>query len=66
VGLYAGDQPQGACFTIHLLCHSSWIGGVYNCRHVHATLAGTPAMAADLTDHCWSIDELFGNRSQLK
>jgi hypothetical protein len=31
---------------------------------VHATLAGTPAMAADLTDHRWSIEELIRYRCQ--
>jgi len=36
-----------------------WTGCVYNFCHVHATLDGTPAMAADLTDHVWSIDELI-------
>jgi hypothetical protein len=36
-----------------------WTGCVYNFCHVHATLEGTPAMAADLTDHVWSIDELL-------
>jgi hypothetical protein len=41
-----------------------WTGGVYNFCHVHATLAGTPAMAADLTDHIWSIDELIRYRCQ--
>jgi hypothetical protein len=39
-----------------------WTGGVYNFCHVHATLAGTPAMAADLTDHVWSIEELIRYR----
>jgi hypothetical protein len=39
-----------------------WTGCVYNCGHVHATVAGTPAMAADLTDHVWSIDELIRYR----
>lgn len=39
-----------------------WTGCVYNFCHVHATLAGTPAMAADLTDHVWSIDELLRYR----
>ena len=39
-----------------------WTGCVYNFCHVHATLAGTPAMAADLTDHGWSIDELIRYR----
>ena len=39
-----------------------WTGCVYNFCHVHATLAGTPAMAADLTDHVWTIDELIRYR----
>jgi len=39
-----------------------WTGCVYNFCHMHATLAGTPAMAADLTDHVWSIDELIRYR----
>ena len=39
-----------------------WTGCVYNFCHVHATLGGTPAMAADLTDHVWSIDELIRYR----
>jgi len=41
-----------------------WTGCVYNFCHVHATLAGTPAMAADLTDHVWPIDELIRYRCQ--
>jgi transposase-like protein len=43
-----------------------WTGCVYNFCHVHATLAGTPAMAAELTDHIWSIDELLRYRWQRK
>jgi transposase-like protein len=39
-----------------------WTGCVYNFCHVHTTLAGTPAMAAELTDHVWSIDELIRYR----
>jgi hypothetical protein len=39
-----------------------WTGCVYNFCHGHATLAGTPAMAADLTDHVWSIEELIRYR----
>jgi len=53
----ARDQLEAALF---------WTGGVYNFCHVHATLAGTPAMAADLTDHRWSIDELIRYRCQRK
>ena len=41
-----------------------WTGCVYNFCHVHATLGGTPAMAAELTDHVWSIDELIRYRCQ--
>ncbi len=36
-----------------------WCGVVYNFCRVHRTLAGSPAMAADLTDHVWSIHELL-------
>lgn len=36
-----------------------WMGVVYNFCTVHATLNATPAMAADLTDHVWTIDELL-------
>lgn len=43
-----------------------WTGCGYNFCHVHATLAGTPAMAAELTDHVWSIDELIRYRCQRK
>ncbi len=53
----ARDQLEAALF---------WTGCVYNFCHVHATLAGTPAMAADLTDHVWSIDELIRYQCQRK
>lgn len=36
-----------------------WCGVVYNFCTVHTTLEGTPAMAADLTDHVWSVRELL-------
>jgi hypothetical protein len=36
-----------------------WMGVVYHFCRVHATLQGTPAMAADLTDHVWSVRELL-------
>ncbi len=39
-----------------------WMGCVYNFCRVHTTLNGTPAMAADLTDHVWSVDELLRYR----
>ena len=49
--------PSGARFRLEAALF--WTGCVYNLCHVHATLAGTPAMAANLTDHVWSIDELI-------
>jgi transposase-like protein len=39
-----------------------WMGAVYNFCRVHATLSATPAMAADLTDHVWSVDDLVRYR----
>jgi transposase-like protein len=36
-----------------------WTGVVYNFCRVHRSLDGSPAMAADLTDHVWSIHELL-------
>jgi transposase-like protein len=36
-----------------------WTGVVYNFCHVHRMLGASPAMAADLTDHVWSIHELL-------
>jgi len=45
-----------------------WTGVVYNLCHGHASLAGPPAMAAELTDHLWSVEELIrhgGPRRQL-
>jgi transposase-like protein len=41
-----------------------WMGVVYTFCRMHTTLTGTPAMAADLTDPVWSVDELL--RCQLK
>jgi len=43
----------------HLEAAMFWMGVVYNFCRVHATLQGTPAMAADLSDHVWSIRELL-------
>lgn len=38
------------------------LGTVYNFCTVHQTLQQTPAMAAGLTDHCWTVGELVGYR----
>ncbi len=43
----------------HLEYELFWSGVVYNFCTVHDTLEGTPAMAAGLTDHVWSIQELL-------
>lgn len=39
-----------------------WTAVVYNFCHLHASLLATPAMAADLTDSVWSIDQLLHYR----
>jgi transposase-like protein len=46
----------------HLEAAMFWMGAVYNFCRIHATLQGTPAMAADLTDHVWSVNELLHYR----
>lgn len=46
----------------HLEAAMFWTGCVYHFCHVHRTLEGTPAMAADLTDHVWSVEELIRYR----
>lgn len=42
----------------HLDAALFWTGCVDNFCHVHRRLQGTPALAADLTDHVWSVEEL--------
>lgn len=46
----------------HLDAARFWMGVVYNFCWTHTTLAGTPAMAADLTDHVWTVEELLRYR----
>ncbi|MEJ5198166.1 MAG: hypothetical protein WHX53_04510, partial [Anaerolineae bacterium] len=36
-----------------------WSGAVYNFCTIHSSLGATPTMAADLTDHVWSVRELL-------
>lgn len=43
----------------HLRASLFWTGAVYNFCQVHATLQGTPAMAAGITDDVWSVRELL-------
>ncbi len=37
----------------------------HNFIRVHSTLKLTPAMAAGLTDHVWSVRELLENAARL-
>ena len=46
----------------HVEAAMFWTGVVYNFCRVHTTLQGTPAMAADLSDHVWSVDEFLRYR----
>jgi transposase-like protein len=46
----------------HLDAAMFWMGVVYNFCRRHTTLDGTPAMAAALTDHRWTVDELLRYR----
>lgn len=46
----------------HLDAAMFWMGVVYNFCWTDTTLAGTPAMAADLTDHVWTVEELLRYR----
>jgi transposase-like protein len=46
----------------HLEAAMFWMGVVYNFCRTHTTLGGTPAMAADLTDHRWTVEELLRYR----
>jgi transposase-like protein len=43
-----------------------WTGVVYNFCRVHRSLDASPAMAADLTDHVWSIRELLHYQTASK
>ena len=46
-----------------------WLGALYNFSTIHHSLAATPAMAAGLTDHFWSVEELLslnGPRKSLQ
>lgn len=46
-------------YRLHLEAAMFWTGCVYNFCRVHATLDGTPAMAAGLTEEVWSVRELL-------
>jgi hypothetical protein len=43
----------------HLEDEPFWGGAVYNFCTVHTSLGATPAVAAGLTDHTWSVEELL-------
>lgn len=46
-------------YRLHLEADMFWTGTVYNFCRVHATLNGTPAMAAGLTEKVWSVRDLL-------
>lgn len=48
----------------HEAAHSL-IFAAYNFVQVHSTLKQTPAMAAGMTDHAWSVRELLDRAAQL-
>lgn len=45
--------------TDRLRAEMFWTGVVYNFCTVHTSLGATPATAAGLTDHVWSVEELL-------
>ena len=59
-----GRAPVHQCAT---LSAGMWlVGVVYNCCTPHRSLDGqTPAHAAGLTDHCWTMHELLTYRAPL-
>ena len=48
-----------ARYRPQLVAAMFWTGVVYNFCRVHASLDGTPAMAAGITEHVWSVRELL-------
>jgi hypothetical protein len=46
----------------HLAAAMFWMGVMYNFCRVPATLRGRPAMAAELTEHVWTIEEFLRYR----
>ncbi|MCL5995251.1 MAG: hypothetical protein M1546_04260, partial [Chloroflexi bacterium] len=48
----------------HLELSMFWMGVVYNFCCVHDSLGTSPAVAANLTDHVWSIDALLRFRTR--
>lgn len=46
-------------YRAHLKAAMFWTGTVYNFCRVHSTLAGTPAMAAGLTEEVWTARDLL-------
>jgi hypothetical protein len=43
-----------------------WTGSVYNFCTIHTSLDATPAMAAGLTEHVWSVEQLLRLRLPAK
>jgi transposase-like protein len=60
-------RTRGLARTVaRLRAEMFWSGVVYNFCTVHASLGATPAMAAGLTDHVWSVEELLRFRPGQK
>jgi transposase-like protein len=45
--------------TQHIETDLFWTGSVYNFCTIHTSLDATPAMAAGLTEHVWSVEQLL-------
>ncbi len=53
-------RTRGLARTVARIETEMFLSGVaYNFCTLHTSLAATPAMAASLTDHIWSMEELF-------
>ncbi|MEZ4726904.1 MAG: hypothetical protein R3E79_07200 [Caldilineaceae bacterium] len=56
------QNPYPGCSSSAARSRLFLTAAVYNFCHPHASLLATPAMAADLTDSVWSIDQLLHYR----
>jgi hypothetical protein len=51
--------------TARLKAEMFWTGVVYNFCTEHTSLGSSPAMAADLTDHLWSVKKVSDNSNSI-
>ena len=64
VSVWPPDTPEARTRASHADAATGWIDGAYNFCTPHTSLAHaggqtTPAMAAGITDHCWSVQDLL-------